>query len=126
MIHELIEKIGNVEMMVNEFKEDTKQNANKIRDINSCLTVIDSMIEFYGIPNEISNRYNKIKQDYALSFNDGRVYYSVDRSTRIDNIVKEIDQFADITNYISETIEMHLSCFHIFSLLYSKIFSTVY
>jgi len=98
-------KIARIEYALSIYLASSQQDNEVLKDISTQMAATDSMIEFYGLPNELSERYNQVKLEFAKVFSDKRIYYSTNRGARIDNIINDVEHLAEMTQFISEQVE---------------------
>lgn len=104
MVSELEEKLGKLENNIKVLESSENQSPGLVSDINSQIAVFDSLLEFYKLPVAITARYNKARMLYSKLFKNERVYYSTDRSIRINKIAQDAEHLVDMQDFINEHI----------------------
>lgn len=104
MVDSLSYKVERLEENIKMLKLASAQDPELIAEINSQLSIADSLIEFYEIPQELIARYNALKLEYADLFGNKRLYYSADRSIRLNKIVQDSANIADIQEFMQQYV----------------------
>lgn len=105
MIDELSCKMMRLEDSINMLRATRDQNPALVSDINSQFAVADSLIEFFRIPGDALARYNAMKLEYAQLFDNRRMYYSTERSIRINKITQDTEHIIDTQEFIRQYID---------------------
>lgn len=105
MVDELSCKMMRLEDSINTLRAMGDQNPGLITDINSQFAVADSLIEFLRVPGDALARYNTMKLEYAQLFDDRRMYYSTERSIRINKIAQDAEHIIDTQEFIRQYID---------------------
>ncbi|OQS54395.1 hypothetical protein EHP00_1086 [Ecytonucleospora hepatopenaei] len=100
---ENINEISNKEEMLSSLSKYSKNELAAV--INKNIIEIDTLIQQIPLPKEISQVYVNSKLKYFSKYSDARVYESVRKSNKLDQIYEDVQEIAEINKYIQQTVE---------------------